>query len=173
MFANPQTSPLVFLQEIMDTLFSFIGGILTGGLSLRIFEKVWDWKIGEYVENKRQKKLNKFDLSNEILKIINEGSNVGWKKRPNDVNYLNYIGRLLQMADPNEQLSNKYDNLISLWQITADKEARVSIKIVNFDDEYQQTVNQRDNEGEKFIRENIQALDALDKKISNELKKWR
>lgn len=138
---------------------------------MRIFEKVWDWKIGEYVENKRQRKLNKLDLSNEILKIINEGSNVGWKKRPNDVNHLNYIGRLLQMED--EELSKEYDHLISLWQITADRNTRVYVRLINFDEEYQQKMNGRDREDEEFIRENINELDRLDKEISNELRKWR
>lgn len=155
----------------MNTLFSFMAGLFTGGLGLKVLEKIWDWKMGEYTENKRQKKLNRLDLSNEILKIINEGSNVGWKKRPNDPNHLNYIGRLLQLED--EKLSEKYDHLITLWQITADRNKRVYVRFINLDEEYQSAMNERDEKDKEFIRENIKELDSWDKKISNELKNWR
>lgn len=161
----------IILLENMNNILSFLAGTLTGGLGLKIFEKVWDWKFGEYVDNRRQKKLNKFDLSTEILKILNEGSNVGWKKRPNDVNHLNYIGRLLQMQD--EKLSKKYDHLISLWQITADRNTRVFVRVINLDEPYQQKMNERDKEDEKFIADNVNELNTLDKEISDELRKWR
>jgi len=61
----------------MDIL-TFVGGILTGGAGTKLLEKLIDWKVGEISEDKKQKKLNRYQLSTEILKILNEGSNKGW-----------------------------------------------------------------------------------------------
>jgi hypothetical protein len=154
----------------MDIL-SYISGIITGGIGVKIIGKIIDWKMGELSENKRQKKLNRFQLSQEILKILNEGSNKSWRKRPNDSSHLNYIGRLLQMED--SELSIKYDSFITTWQLTADRSSSSFVGAFSFGQPIPEKKRKKYDDEEKFIASSITKLNELDKEISDELKKWR
>ena len=154
----------------MDIL-TFIGGIFTGGVGTKLLEKLIDWKVREISEDKKQKKLNRYQLSTEVLKILNEGSNKGWRKKPNDVNHLNFIGRELQMEDMD--LSVKYDSLINTWQLAAGRDNSFMVGVIHWGQPLPPEKQIRFDEDQKFIESSVAKADKLDKEITEELRKWR
>ena len=154
----------------MDII-TFISGLLTGSVGVKLLEKVVDFKAGELADNRRQKKFSRFELSTEVIKIINEGSTKNWLKKSNDQNYINFIARQIELEDP--ELDKKFTKLISRWNVCADKNSSLWVGgFIRGQGFPAHKVAQFEEIG-KFVRELQSELTQLDKEISQELKKWR
>lgn len=154
----------------MDVL-TYISGVLSGGLGLKIIEKFIDFKTGEAADKRKQKAQNKFDLSTKVLEILNEGSNKSWKKKPEDQRHINFIARQLELEDQN--LADKFTSLINNWNLAAERNSHLYVGGFSFDKQIYQEKQLQWEKDEEFIRECQHKADKLDKEVSNYMKSWR
>lgn len=154
-------------MEIQTAIISFF----SGGVFWEVVKRVVDFKTGEVAEDRRQRKQNRFDLSTEILKIINEGSSKNWNKKPNNMEHINYIGRQLEIEDPG--LSEMYIRLISRWNTCADKNSSTWVGAIVSGQGFPPDKVAQFKETEKFIMQLRQELTRLDQEITTNLRKWR
>lgn len=152
-------------------IFSFFGGIVTGGIGLKIIEKFVDYKTGELADNRKQRKLSRYELSTEILKILTEGGAKNWTKKPNDMNHINFIARQIALEDKN--LDEKFTALVSRWNICADKNSSIWVGSFTRGVGFPPEKVAQFEETEKYAKELQKELTHLDSEISEELKKFR
>ena len=154
-------------MDIISITISF----LSGGVVWEVIKRVVDFKTGEVVDNRKQKKQNRYDLSSEILKIINEGSSKNWSKKPNDNEHINYIGRQLTIED--QKLANLYDKLISRWIICAERNSTIMVGAFYRGKGFPPEKLAQFEESEKYVLKLQSELTKLDQEITMTLKKWR
>lgn len=154
----------------MDIL-SYIGGVLTGGIGLKIIEKFIDFKTGEVADNRKQKKLSRYELSTEVLKILTEGGTKKWEKKPNDMNHINFIARQVELEDP--EVDKKFTKLISDWNICAARSSTIMVGAFTRGEGFSPEKLAQFAESEKFVNELQKELTQLDKEITVDLRKWR
>ncbi len=154
-------------MNLPTVLVSFV----SGSVFTEIVRRLLDFKTGEIEEDRKQKKQSRHDLSLEIMKILNEGSNKDWVKKPADTNHINFIGR--QLAIENQAIAQKYNNLVSRWIICAERSSRIRVGAFTYGVGFPPEKEAQFKEIEKHVMELQHELNDLDKEISREIKKWR
>ncbi len=84
-----------------------------------LFDSILDKTLGKYIDKRfdvqKENRKEKRKWANEVIAIVTEGQNCGWKNKSTDIRHAMFISNQVMQHD--EDLQKVFDKMITRWQL--------------------------------------------------------